>query len=319
MPWFKVDDTAHSHPKLRKAGTAAAGLWMFGGSYAAQYLTDGVIHAHFVASTGTPVQVAKLVRLGLWHPAGHACPRCPQPAEGDYVMHDYLVYNFSRTRVLADRERAAEKKRKQRAGQENASGSGLESAANRPRFGTDSSPKNASAAKEPAGHSVASPGDSRGPRARAAQPSPTLLPSEEEKTGKQASERIADCDTLRDLKRACSANGLSAVAWDLNARQIEQTRQTVERVGIQVMVEHALGSIRQFGSLPRGASAWVKGWTTLEAAPAEPLLPPSAGPNVVPITGRMPSPNSRPLSGPDANIAAHADIIATLAAQENNR
>ena len=35
MPWFIVDDSAHSHPKLIKAGNSAVGLWMRCGSYAA--------------------------------------------------------------------------------------------------------------------------------------------------------------------------------------------------------------------------------------------------------------------------------------------
>lgn len=32
MPWFVVDDSAHSHPKFIKAGNAAVGLWMRCGS-----------------------------------------------------------------------------------------------------------------------------------------------------------------------------------------------------------------------------------------------------------------------------------------------
>jgi len=43
MPWFKVDDALHSHPKTRKAGLAAMGLWVVAGSFSASYMTSGFI------------------------------------------------------------------------------------------------------------------------------------------------------------------------------------------------------------------------------------------------------------------------------------
>jgi hypothetical protein len=120
----------------------------------------------------------------------------------------------------------------------------------------------------------------------------------------------ASYDTLRDLKRACSAAGLQAVAWDLSHSQIELARQAVERVGVVAMVDHALGSVRAFGGPPRGASAWIKGWTSLEAVPEGSSLPAHAGPNVVALT-----PGGR--SGTDANLAGHAAVVAQLQALEN--
>ncbi|NJP71922.1 hypothetical protein [Streptomyces sp. C1-2] len=117
MPWFVVDDSAHMHPKILKATNAGFGLWVRCGSYAAQHLTDGIVPGAIARQYGTPAQVRKLVAAGLWHEHGHTCshPKCQQPAPGDYYMHDYLdPYNPSRREVLARRERAAEKKRKQR-------------------------------------------------------------------------------------------------------------------------------------------------------------------------------------------------------------
>ncbi|WP_330349738.1 hypothetical protein [Streptomyces sp. NBC_00582] len=117
MPWFVVDDNAHSHPKLIAAGNAALGLWLRAGSYAAQHLTDGIVPGVVAKMYGSKPQIAKLLAVGLWHEAGHTCPhpKCKQPAPGDYYMHDYLApYNPSRAEVTEKRERAAEKKRSYR-------------------------------------------------------------------------------------------------------------------------------------------------------------------------------------------------------------
>lgn len=119
MPWFVVDDNADSHPKMIAAGNAALGLWLKAGAYASRHLTDGIVPGVVARmySNGSKTQVAKLVAAGLWHEHGHTCrhPKCKQPAAGDYAIHDYLVYNPSRAEVERKRERAAEKKRKQRA------------------------------------------------------------------------------------------------------------------------------------------------------------------------------------------------------------
>jgi hypothetical protein len=181
MPWFVVDDSAHSHPKLIKAGNAAVGLWMRCGSYAAQHLTDGIVPGAIATMYGTPPQAAKLVKLGLWHPAGHACARCPQPGSGDFVMHDYHAYNPTRAQVLDRRERAAEKKRRQRGGTTpqppnpgvKADRNGGESRANRDGIAPESDPFYSPVFDEPAGHNGVSRGDSLGTRARAF-PSPPL-------------------------------------------------------------------------------------------------------------------------------------------------
>lgn len=144
MSWFKVDDTAHSHPKIMKATNAALGLWLRAGSYAAQHLTDGIVPGIVAQAYGTAPQVRKLTAVGLWHEAGHSCPRCAQPPAGDYVIHDYHVYNPTRgaeqdrRQAAADRQkRAREKAAEDRAARENAA----ESNSNRRRFDNESLPK----------------------------------------------------------------------------------------------------------------------------------------------------------------------------------
>lgn len=117
MPFFVVDDGADSHPKMVRAKNAAVGLWTRVGSYVARHLTDGHVPGEIAKMYGSAPQIKKLTDVGLWHPSGHTCPRCPQPRPGDYYMHDYAESgNPSRAEVLERREKAAEKKRQQRSG-----------------------------------------------------------------------------------------------------------------------------------------------------------------------------------------------------------
>jgi hypothetical protein len=178
MPWFVVDDNAHSHPKMIAASNAALGLWLRAGAYAAQHLTDGIVPGAIARMYGSRPQIAKLLASGLWHEHGHSCrhPKCAQPQPGDYSIHDYLEYNPTRAKVSAQRERAAEKKRKQRAAQDpdaNRDGFSDDPRANREGIDDDSSTDHTPENDESAGHGDASPGDSRGTRARAF-PSPPL-------------------------------------------------------------------------------------------------------------------------------------------------
>lgn len=321
MPWFKVDDSAHAHPKMRKAGKAAIGLWVMCGSYASAYLTNGIVPAE-TAAEGTPPQIDKLVRVGLWHKAGHGCPRCPQPPKGDFIIHDYLVYNPSRARVLAERKKAADKKRDQRAGS-GPGGGGPDG--NADVFEEDSAPKTSGKAPENAPKKAGisgevadqldlSPGDSNRPHARAARPDP-VLPSNEGSTAGKAARTSGLPDRLRPLAQALSAAGLGAVAWDITKfADWERIRIQVERLGIDLMVESALAAAQRRGK-PDSVTAWIGRWESLLDPP-----PPSTdlaivGPNVFPITGNR----GQSLTGPDANLAGHAALIAQLQAMEGNQ
>ncbi|WP_073782077.1 hypothetical protein [Streptomyces sp. CB01580] len=141
MTWFKVDDTAHMHPKVIKATNAALGLWLRAGSYAAQHLTEGVVPGVVAQLYGTTPQARKLVAAGLWHEHGHTCPRCAQPPAGDYVMHDFLEYNPTKEKEQARKTGAAERQRRarERAAEERKQ---RESSANAPRNDDDSTAEN---------------------------------------------------------------------------------------------------------------------------------------------------------------------------------
>lgn len=103
MPWFRLDDSFHSHPKVLAAGNEATGLYVRCGTYAAQHLTDGFIPEQVALQYGTPALVETLVATKLW-----------RRARGGWRMPDYLDYNPSREAVERERKAAAERQRRHR-------------------------------------------------------------------------------------------------------------------------------------------------------------------------------------------------------------
>ncbi|MFE3326846.1 mucin-2 [Streptomyces sp. NPDC059176] len=269
MPWFKIDDKAHSHPKLIKAGNAALGLWLRCGSYAAQHLTEGIVPGVVAQLYGTAPQAKKLIAAGLWHEHGHNCDRCPQPPAGDYVVHDFLEdgRNTSRAKYEAEKKKARDRQAKHRESRT----SGSESSAKTDRFEDESSSKKSESASENSRFSdsfAGQKGTSRrdenvtGIHAGAgAAPNPSTSYGS---TGAAGEQRDGLPDPLAELKRGIAAAGLSGVAWDLRESGWEYTRQAVNRVGVPAMVAFAINSARLKGQ-PAGASAWVQGWRSLEA------------------------------------------------------
>lgn len=98
MSWFKLDDGFHSHPKILAAGNPAVGLFCRCGSYVSQHLTDGFIPDAVAALYGTQEEIAQLLAVELW-----------KPTRGGYLMPDYLDYNPSKERVLAERRANTER------------------------------------------------------------------------------------------------------------------------------------------------------------------------------------------------------------------
>jgi hypothetical protein len=107
MPWFKVDDVLHSHPKARSGGTAAMGLWVLAGSHAAQYLTDGFVPEWYVKSWPNGSKLARqLVDARLWDAA------TDDHGKTGWQFRDWADYQPSREEVEADREATRDRQRK---------------------------------------------------------------------------------------------------------------------------------------------------------------------------------------------------------------
>lgn len=109
MAWVRLDDQLHAHPKIQEAwqkDPAAVGLHVLALSHVGCYLTDGYVSEAFVKTllptVGRRRKVAGvLVDAGLWEPA---------VTDAGFWIHDYLIYNESRERILS--RRAADSARK---------------------------------------------------------------------------------------------------------------------------------------------------------------------------------------------------------------
>lgn len=268
MPWFKIDDKAHSHPKFMRAGNAALGLWLRCGSYAAQHLTEGIVPGVVAQLYGTATQAKKLIKAGLWHEHGHDCDRCTQPAAGDYVVHDFLEdgRNTSRAKHEAERKKARDRQAKHRETRT----SGDESSSEK----SESVSEKSESASKKSEFWDTTPGQEHESRRdenvtgihAAAAPAPNPSTSFGS-TGAAAGEHASGLpDQLTELKRGIAAAGLQGIAWDLRESGQEYTRQAMARVGVPAMVAFAVNSARLKGQ-PAGASAWVQGWRSLEATP----------------------------------------------------
>lgn len=68
MVWFKVDDSAHSHPKMLTISLAAVGLWTAAGSWSGNHLTDGFIPDAVLPTLcrGDEALASELLAVGLW-------------------------------------------------------------------------------------------------------------------------------------------------------------------------------------------------------------------------------------------------------------
>lgn len=100
MPWFKVDDGFHGHPKVMDLSLAAVGLWTLAGTWCANYLTDGEIHLKAIQRLGgTKKQAKELVSSGLW------AEKRPEI----YQFCDWNDYQPTKEVVQAERAQARER------------------------------------------------------------------------------------------------------------------------------------------------------------------------------------------------------------------
>lgn len=109
MTYSQFDDALDGHPKRRKVGWEAFGLWCGMVIHCGKYLTDGHLDSEWLEeAVPQPRRRTKLLDLLLEQRMVH------RNGDGGLVVHDYLEHNPSREEVLERRRKAAEKKRAQR-------------------------------------------------------------------------------------------------------------------------------------------------------------------------------------------------------------
>ena len=107
MPWFPVDDAFHSHPKAKKAGDEALGMWTRAGAHCMAYLTDGFIPDWWVKEQPRgAVKARRLVEAGLWRVA-------KKNGEQGFQFHDWKPW-CTKHHVEAARENARQRKARSR-------------------------------------------------------------------------------------------------------------------------------------------------------------------------------------------------------------
>jgi hypothetical protein len=105
VPWFRVDDSFHDHPKVFDAPDCAVALWTRAGTWSARNLTDGFVPATILTRfTSDPDTAAReLVHRGLW-----------LRAKGGFQFHDWHEYQPTKEAVENERKMKAERQRRWR-------------------------------------------------------------------------------------------------------------------------------------------------------------------------------------------------------------
>ncbi|MEV6081743.1 hypothetical protein AB0L80_42740 [Streptomyces sp. NPDC052069] len=280
MPWFKIDDSAHSHPKFVRAGNAALGLWLRCGSYSAQHLLEGFVPKDIVKPfKGTPAQVRKLIEAGLWHDAGHDCKSCPQPADG-YMIHDFFEggRNTTRAQHEANKKAAADRAAKSRASRKragnesesnniqdtNGAGNFPNPVRNEPLFsGSD-------AGQEGLSHRTPAYGVT--PAQATSMPIqvlPTEVPPPPTPSSETPGTTVATTSGRGEVQPLIDAMGARQmnVSWSFQPADWLALRDAVRRVGVPALVDHAARAWSAAKNTPYSARYFLAGWTGLQDAP----------------------------------------------------
>jgi hypothetical protein len=112
MPWARLDDRINNDAKLLALTDAAHRMWTCGLAYCSFNLTDGFIPEHAIHAFGVRAQSKAKVAAELCTPSVEGKKALWSKVDGGYRFNDYLDWNDSREKVLAEREKA--KKRLER-------------------------------------------------------------------------------------------------------------------------------------------------------------------------------------------------------------
>ena len=117
MTWVRFDDLFPIHRKVGPLDDATFRLLVEAVFWCSRSLTDGRIRVDeldSISRRANRTRAAKLVERGLWHSAGTLCEseHCPAPGPDGWVIHDYLQYQPSRAKVVAEQQAKAERQKR---------------------------------------------------------------------------------------------------------------------------------------------------------------------------------------------------------------
>lgn len=105
MPWFKVDDSFFSHPKVLRLGrqrVPCVGLWLTAGLFSSVAGLDGFVPREAVTDWDPRgAYSARLVAVGLWSETRRG-------GESGYLFHDWHEYQLSSSEWEQRRKARAE-------------------------------------------------------------------------------------------------------------------------------------------------------------------------------------------------------------------
>lgn len=329
MPWVRLDDRFPSHRKVSLLSDRAFRLYVSALCWASENLTEGKIldrELSVVARIrGIKSVAAELEAAGLW-----------DRIESGWVIHDYLEYNPDRARVQADREanaarqqawrdrKRAEREAKRAAEETKRNGvtrvtseRSNDTTATRTRLDIDMDTRN---------DNFANPSSSQVSEIRNAvsngTPSRPVPVSPNGDTGEEKSQpaRVAHIgdrpripDASQPLVDKLTAAGM-VVGWDLSTNDWFLLEALIKKCGVDHLVVTAADMWANAKKRPRYGSYFIPGWRALPAIPeGTPVAPNSDN------LPALPGANVVALRGGDANLAAHAAVIAQLKATEQNR
>ncbi|MFE7609228.1 RAD23 family protein [Streptomyces celluloflavus] len=308
--WAKLDDGFHSHPKIRKAGNAAVGLFARLLSYAGQHMTNGIVVGALARDYGTVPQLRKLTAVGLLHEHGHGCGTCAQPEPGDYVVHDFLDSNPSRAQIQQARDKDARRKRSERNRESDRPRNRAESTSNGSRNTPRPNPDpNPDFGNEPQVNEGCHAGRLAGARVDPSRPDPGSLPDRREPSP-QHPPRAAPANGVPDFARELAdrlANAGIHVAWGTDSQDRQALHQLMDRIPAEHLVQHAVRTWNP-NNPPRTIRYLIKVWAGLPAVPADAPLHPATG-----------GTTTRPaLSTGEQRAAQGLALAARLRTQEND-
>lgn len=114
MAWFRGDDKSHQNPKHLSVGLLGSGLYWRMVSWSSDHETDGEIPAHVVPTLSpelSPKKRCDLLQSMVDAVYGNSAygmlevkQKGPKGEALTYLIHDYLVYNPSRSQLETKRE-----------------------------------------------------------------------------------------------------------------------------------------------------------------------------------------------------------------------